>query len=204
MKPPVDAPASRQRRPATVSPSRANASSAPASLCPPRETYSSPVGSRDPHGVGRVDHRGGLAGHLPLDLYPARLDQRTGLLAGASQASADKFGVETQPSCHRLRPRSGFVDGGEGLPQCPVRGVVGGDLVHQRQAGGVFQGSQRGVDRTVPGEARREMRGRRRHRMGLGHPSPAVFLAGADFAGAFFATVFLAGAGFAAGFAAGA
>src|SRR5207244_106331 len=39
--PPVDAPASRQRRPATASPS--NAANAPASLYPPRDTYSPSV-----------------------------------------------------------------------------------------------------------------------------------------------------------------
>ena len=44
MKPPVDAPASRHRRPATHSPCGSNAASAPASLWPPRETYSSPPG----------------------------------------------------------------------------------------------------------------------------------------------------------------
>ena len=40
MKPPVEAPASRARRPSTRSPRGTNAASAPASLCPPRETYS--------------------------------------------------------------------------------------------------------------------------------------------------------------------
>ena len=38
VKPPVDAPASRHRRPATTSPRGSKPSSAPASLCPPRET----------------------------------------------------------------------------------------------------------------------------------------------------------------------
>ncbi len=41
VKPPVDAPASRQRLPATSRPE--NAASAPASLCPPRDTYCGPA-----------------------------------------------------------------------------------------------------------------------------------------------------------------
>ena len=63
--PPVDAPASRQARPATVRPAGPNTASAPASLCPPRETYPGSPVSAMLIGASRLTWVAALAARCP-------------------------------------------------------------------------------------------------------------------------------------------
>ena len=95
VKPPVDAPASRHRRPATVSPSGPNAASAPASLWPPRDTYRSP----GPSPVTSTGSAGStcaaaLRATVPrTSTRPASMSS-AGLLTRPREPAADEFGVE--------------------------------------------------------------------------------------------------------------
>ena len=93
VKPPVEAPASRQRRPATVSPCGRNAASAPASLCPPRETYSSPRRRRPARGrPGRPSPPASRP--APAHLDPTGRDQCDGLLPRPYEPAPDELRVE--------------------------------------------------------------------------------------------------------------
>ncbi len=92
VKPPVDAPASRQRRPATSKPCGPKAASAPVSLCPPRGDEVGDavhLGDHDRHVGGDPGRR--LRGHRARDLHPALGDQLRGVLAGAGQAATDQL-----------------------------------------------------------------------------------------------------------------
>ena len=109
MKPPVEAPASRQRRPATTRPAGSNAASAPASLWPPRETYSSPPGiagsAATTSATSVVTAGRGLGGRRSRHRHAAVGDQLRGMVARARQPSADELGVEPEATRrHRSRP----------------------------------------------------------------------------------------------------
>ena len=82
MKPPVEAPASRQRRPSTrgARPRRPSASSAPASLW-----------HQDLEGLGRVDLTGGLGDDLAVEGNVTVGDERGGVGAGAGQPAAHEL-----------------------------------------------------------------------------------------------------------------
>ncbi len=102
MNPPVEAPASRHRRPATSIP---NASRAPMSLWAPRDTQPRSVSPmtfrarRGRDGGSRFD-----GGH-PVDADLAGADQFRGLLARPGQPATDQLGINTGTPRHGgLRP----------------------------------------------------------------------------------------------------
>ena len=101
MKPPVEDPASRARRPSTAT---SNSSRAASSLSPPRLTKrgGSP---RTSDRLGRVDQAGGLVGDGAADGHPAGLDEGVGLLAGVDQAPPDQVEVEPPAGSQLLRRR---------------------------------------------------------------------------------------------------
>ena len=84
-----------------------NASSAPISLCAPRDAqFSSVTSSRTSSGAPGSTAVAGLGGDLPGDGHPAGGDQLGGVLAGSRQAAADQFGVQPGPT-HPARPAAG-------------------------------------------------------------------------------------------------
>ena len=99
MNPPVDAPASRQRRPATRSAGKA--ASAPASFGrrgtrspAPRGLLVTVIGASWPTWVA------GLPAAWPATSDPPGGDQLGGLLTGPGQPSPDQFGVQPSPRAH--------------------------------------------------------------------------------------------------------
>ncbi len=52
--------------------------------------------------IGRVDHRGRLAGDRAAYLHPALLDQLRCLFTGAGKTPPDQLGVEPGASGHQL------------------------------------------------------------------------------------------------------
>ncbi len=77
MNPPVDAPASRQRRPDTSTAKRSRAAS---SFCPPRDTKRRESDVEDDHGVGLGHEAGRLVGGRPADQHRTLLDEHPGAL----------------------------------------------------------------------------------------------------------------------------
>ena len=139
MKPPVDAPASRQRRPATTRPPARTPPARPASLWPPRETYSSPAGNRR---VGRHHQRhiGGHARSPPW--WPVAPDDAT----RGRRRSAPRRGRASAPGHGgRARRRAG------GVAAPPVRPGRPDDCSARRT------GVERGPQRVVRPLERREV-----------------------------------------------
>ena len=106
-----------------------NASSAPASLCAPRETYDSSAGASTSSGVPASTPVAGLVATVPGDPHPAVGDQLRRLLPAARQAAADQLGVEAGPAGQG----SALVEAGEGVLQQPVHLVVRRHLLGQRR-----------------------------------------------------------------------
>ena len=87
--PPVEAPASRHRRPST---SMAKRSSAACSFSPPRLTNGD--GPRQLDRIGRCDQAGRLVGHGPADQDEPALDEVGGLRSAGGQPSVDEDPIE--------------------------------------------------------------------------------------------------------------
>ena len=146
MNPPVEAPASRQRRPDTSSPSGANAASAPASLWPPRETYSGRPGAPGRHHDQRasvVTAVAALVAVAPATRHPTVGDQLGGMVAGPREPPAYQLGVE--PETTRGTDYAGSPDRRRGRDAAP------GERARTR----------RGARRAARRRARRRARGPR-------------------------------------------
>ena len=94
MKPPVEAPTSSARRPATSSPS---ASSALASLTPPRETYGGGASTASSTSVVHELARLGRPRAARTHVHVAGQDRRGGTRAGREQAALRQQAVEPDP-----------------------------------------------------------------------------------------------------------
>ena len=90
MKPPVEAPASRARRPATATP---NWSSAASSLRPPRPTNGD-GGPSTTTGSPGATRRAALSACVPETRTVAGGDRRLGLLPGVDEAASHELGIE--------------------------------------------------------------------------------------------------------------
>ena len=136
MNPPVDAPASRQRRPGDRRSAGTPRARRPACA---RRARRSPGRRRRP--VTRTEASpstavAGLRGDHAAHLDPPGGDQLAGLLARARQAAADQFGVQAAKSSgHRGRDRSGVVDLGERALQLRVDALVDVGMLDQRELG---------------------------------------------------------------------
>ena len=95
--PPVEAPASRQRRPSTPIP---KASSAPMSLCAPRDTQLRSPSSATFSAGSRRNRGAGLDRGHAVDADLAGADQLRGLLAGSSQPAPDQLGINAGTPRH--------------------------------------------------------------------------------------------------------
>ena len=109
VKPPVDAPASRQRRPGHDQPERLERRQRPGQLVPAAGDV---VGSVRVVGAPRsatsvVTWVAGLVAAGAGHAHPAGRDQLGGVLARAGQAAADQLGVEPQPAWWHARLRRG-------------------------------------------------------------------------------------------------
>ena len=99
--PPVDAPASRQRRPATVRPDGSNASSAPSSLCAPRDAQRRSPSSATRTVSSRSTAVAGLAAGTPRTVTRPGRDQLGRLLARTGQPAAHELGVQADAGRHQ-------------------------------------------------------------------------------------------------------
>ena len=172
MKPPVDAPASRQRRPATTKPVRLERRQRAGQLVPAARDVVGAVrvvGDHDRDVGGDAGRRlgGDRAGHLD----PALGDQLAGVLARAGQAAADQLGVQAESSRGTVRRvRSACVGVVEGAAQLGVRGLEDPDVLLERALLELLDGRDHVVDvrrpRCAPARARAASPRARRGRAG--------------------------------------
>ena len=101
MNPPVEAPASRQRRPRDPQPQRLEHRQRAGELVPAARDVVGAVGVLGDHqGDVGGDAGGRLGGHRAGDLDPPVGDQLAGVLARPGQPAADQLGVQAQAAGH--------------------------------------------------------------------------------------------------------